>query len=69
MSQHSFLELCRDKVLLCHDRDLQDRKFSISRYSVLSCDNETLCCVATRLDTHDKSCIKYHSVSVQHYLS
>ena len=52
MSRQSFLELCRDRVVLCRNRDLQDRKFSMSQHSVLCHDSEALRCVATRLGTH-----------------
>ena len=54
MSRQSFLELCSDRVFLCRDRDLQDKKFSMSRHSVLCCDSEALHCVAKRLGTHEK---------------
>ena len=57
MSRQSFLELYHDMVFLCHDRDLHDMKFSMSRHSVLCHDNEALGCVAIRLGAHDKDAL------------
>ena len=41
----------------CRDRDLQDKKFSISRHSVLCRDSEALRYVATRLGAHDRDAL------------
>ena len=51
------MKLCRDGVFLCHDRDLQEKKFSMSRHSVLCHDSKALRCVVTRLGAYEKDAL------------